>query len=351
MSTTYGDALTKLGLTENNESANSYSLAGQLPGSLTRHVPEKTYHITGLTPNDFIKKHGATAFDMADLAKKFKKICTDFNAPLNINVASRAVEFCSKMIYEVGPEARKVDKRHADKIWKFFFMYKDGNKCITRAAYVSTYKHNTSSYVQEYEEGVKITLSVKSASLLAVMTLEKLNELAVAQTPAVFLLTPLAGAVFSKEDIPAMAALFENCTPTQMVKFINARCQSGDHYLENSKIYIAAIAAIVATRNVKDRSMRYGIVGKTLKQYLNADKISDVKKFEVLAGFGHGGVPSDMSPDKLIAAYDTIRKISPRSISHNVSQSQLISTVYAPGTSSGRPTSPSTLVSGSPDSE
>lgn len=44
---------------------------------------------------------------------------------LTIDGKSKAVEFCSKIIFEIGPESRNVKKDDGNKVWKFKFSYKD----------------------------------------------------------------------------------------------------------------------------------------------------------------------------------------------------------------------------------
>jgi hypothetical protein len=53
---------------------------------------------------------------MDELKRQFKKHCPDYMDPLQINKGLKAVEFCSEVIYEVGPESRKVKKRTGDKV-------------------------------------------------------------------------------------------------------------------------------------------------------------------------------------------------------------------------------------------
>lgn len=96
-----------------------------------------------------------------------------------------------------------------------------------------------------------------------------------------------------------------------MVNIINTSAQLGGHYLPNSRAHVAACVAIVATRNVKEDKIREGIIGKTLKQYLNVKKQFDENKFNMYARYAHGGVPSHLSPDKLIRLFDDIQKVSP----------------------------------------
>lgn len=73
----------------------------------------------------------------------------------------------------------------------------------------------------------------------------------------------------------------------------------------------AAVASIGATRNLKDEKMKHGIIGKTMKQYISKKKEWDLKEFEIFCSFGHGGVPSDISPDKLIQVFESIQKVTP----------------------------------------
>jgi len=128
--------------------------------------------------------------------------------------------------------------------------------------------------------------------------------------PQVALLSPLAGSVFSKDDIPKIAQAL-GATSTRIVQVINASSQSGGHYLKDSKLHIAIVAAIVATRGVKDKKMKDSIIGKTIKQYLNAKKEFKMRHFEVYAEFGHVGVPSNLSPDNLLKMFDDIQKMTP----------------------------------------
>nr|QMP82411.1 nucleocapsid protein [Coleopteran phasma-related virus OKIAV243] len=328
-SITFPGALRELGIDdEDSSAATTFKTEGTLPGSIIQHTVSKEYIMLGVTPADFIKKHGATALDFAGIVSHFKLICEDFMDTLQMDVRSKAVEFCSKMIYEVGPEARQIRKKDSDKTWKFLFMYKVENRLVVKVAFVSTYKKEESEYVLE-KSNTKITLSVKTASLLALLVLEQLNELGVNQPDPICLLTPLAGAVFSREDIPAIAQL-RNRTAHQVLNTINASCQSGGFNLPCSNAAVAAVAAIVATRNVKDERMKNGIIGKTLKQYLMHKKTWNDRVFETYAKFGHGGVPANLAPENLIRLFDDIHKVSPVIATIAAKQTAQKSQVMAP---------------------
>lgn len=309
-STTIQTALQVLGLDPaDNENTNNYTTAGVTPASLLTHTVKRDYVILGVTPQEFIEKHGSAAFDFDAIRRHFSLICEDFETALSLDTPSRAVEFCSKMIYEVGPEARQVRKKDGDKTWRFMFVYNKRDRLQTKVAFVSTYKTDEASYKVETEP-TKITLSVKTASLLAIIILNRLNAISMNMTPSVILLSPLAGSVFSKDDIPTIADAI-HAQPLKVVQIINASCQSGGHYLRDSRLHCAAVASIVATRSIKDKRLKDAIIGKTIKQYLNMKKEFNARFYEAYAEFGHGGVPSNLSPDNLVKLFEDIQKITP----------------------------------------
>nr|QXV86665.1 MAG: nucleocapsid protein [Tibet bird virus 1] len=327
---TFQDALTSLQIADPEASA-TYKVSGTAPNQLLNHTIKKDYIILGITPEDFIKKHGSVQFDFEKLTKEFKKICYDYLDPLMQGVASRAVEFCSKMLYEVGPESRQVKKKDGDKVWKFDFIYKDNatGKVIIKVAFVCTFKDDKNEYIPEATTD-KIVLTVKHASLLAINTLELINQIALTMTPEVVLLTPLAGAVYSKDDLAALATELQ-IGKIDAINIINASCQSGGHFLKNSRMHCAVVAAIVATRNVKDPKMQNSIIGKTIKQYLSMKKKWDSPKFEVYATFANGGVPTNLSPDNLVKLFDDIKRILPTKAALAAKQTLTTTTVQAPG--------------------
>lgn len=308
----------------------NFTTAGQTPASLLSHTVKRDYVILGVTPQEFIDRHGSSAFDFEGIRRHFSLICEDYENALALETPSKAVEFCSKMMYEVGPEARQVRKKDGDKTWRFMFVYNDNNKLKTKVAFVSTYKTDDASYKIEKEEN-KITLSVKTASLLAVVILNKLNEISMSLEPPIILLSPLAGSVFSKDDIPLIAEGVRT-TAHKVVCVMNASCQGGGQYLRDSRLHCAAVSSIVATRGIKDKKMRDAILGKTVKQYLNAKKELNPRYYEVYAEFGHGGVPSNLSPDNLIKLFDDIQKITPIQAARNARQTAQRSQVMAPQT-------------------
>lgn len=80
---------------------------------------EKEYMIIKITPEELITAH--SGIDLKKINSEFKKHCPDYNAHLSANKKSETIEFCSKIIYEVGPETNKVKKGSGVKTWKFYF--------------------------------------------------------------------------------------------------------------------------------------------------------------------------------------------------------------------------------------
>ncbi|KAK4887493.1 hypothetical protein RN001_003764, partial [Aquatica leii] len=187
----------------------------------------------GMTPEDFIKHHGTMQFDMTTLAAAFKTICKDYMEPLVLEQASMGVEFCSKVLYEIGPGSRQVKKQDGDKVWKLIFPYNVNNKVITKVAYICTFKNG-----QQVETGVVsngcIVLTIKQASLLAILELDMINEISCGGPSPIVLLTPLAGAVFAKEDLFKLSKELGVNLAT-ITSVVNSSAQSGGQYLPNSK--------------------------------------------------------------------------------------------------------------------
>ncbi|WBM84617.1 MAG: nucleoprotein [hymenopteran phasma-related virus OKIAV227] len=274
------------------------TITGTKPAQLVLHTMGKDYVITGITSKDFTDMHTGAEFDFTELQKTFKQHCNDYGDDLVENVPSKALEFCSKVIYEVGPESRKVKKGTGDKVWKFIF----GTGKDAHIVYVATFKSENALYNPEASTH-HMVLTIKQAGLLAIMTFGHAVAYAYL-THAKVLFTPLAGACFSKEDLVAFANSLNINVETLIIK-INASCQSGGHYVPVSDPNIAIVSAIAATRNVKEDSLRQSIVMKLVKQYINVGKMPDKDLLRRCAPFATGGVPTEFSFDELIKLYDT----------------------------------------------
>jgi len=310
--------------------ATEYHAAGSKPESLATHLVEKTFEITGVTPEDFVTKHAAEQFDYAALKASFAKHCLDYGQDLKTGTPSMAVDFCAKIIFEVGPDSRKVKKGTSDKVWKFIFT----NGASKHVVFVATYKQETSEYKQE-ATAKHMVVSLKQAGLLAMETFTRLVVYAQVGSQPHILLTPLAGAVFSRDDIPKLAEELE-VTIAAVTVAINVSCQSGGHYIQGSMPEIAMCASISATRNLKEASMRAAIVSKVTKQYITRLKKPNMEVFMKVAKYATGGVPQEFQYEKLVEAYDRSQNIrmSKMQQARVTSQSGIQSTIVIPSASS-----------------
>ncbi|XP_076246518.1 uncharacterized protein LOC143186694 [Calliopsis andreniformis] len=177
----------------------SYNDSGSKPAVLMAHTIAKEYTIIGVTAKEFFEKHTGMDFNMTELRNIFKKHCDDYMEELHNDVKSKAVEFCSKVIYEVGPESRKVKKGTGDKVWKFIFKVGSEDHFV----FIATYKQENAEFKPENTRNTMI-LSLKQAALLVHETLARLVRIECMLDKV--LLTPLAGACFCKEDLNQLSA-------------------------------------------------------------------------------------------------------------------------------------------------
>lgn len=275
------------------------------------HAKAREYTILGITPSQFMQEHGGDLFDYELLKKGFKLICTDFGNELSMDEKSRSVQFCSKMIYTVGPESRSVKQKMGDKTWVFKFPYSEDGKLVVKDAFVCTFKNEGAKYDLSVNNANRMVLSVRHASSLAIETMNRITDICVMQNPPTVMLTPLCGAIFSRNDISKMVEVLGLPLST-VVRMLNTSCQSGGHYLEDSELAVAALASIVANNKLGSKGKndeRTQIITKVIKQYLNHQKTYTPSVFTALSRFATGGVPTDLEPNKLIKIYTANKEI------------------------------------------
>ncbi|CAH0393873.1 unnamed protein product [Bemisia tabaci] len=122
-------------------------------------------------------------------------------------------------------------------------------------------------------------------------------------------ITHLTGAVFSKEDIKALAQELKVSLGT-VVRVVNKSCQSGAHYLDESDIHVAAVAALTATKAMTNKNLRMSIIRKTLRQFQTAGKHFNHDTFKIYSQRSSGGLPEDMLPEKLVEDYEAYREVA-----------------------------------------
>lgn len=298
-----------LNLPQTTDFSSLTDVRGLSPNEIMGHAKAREYTILGITPNQFMQEHGGDLFDYDQLKKNFKQICEDFGNELTMDEKSQAVQFCSKMIYTVGPESRSVKQKMGDKTWVFKFPYSIEGKLVVKAAFVCTFKNEGAKYDLNANNSNRMVLSVRHASLLTIETMNQITDICVRQNPPTVMLTPLCCAIFSRTDIMKMVEVLSLTLPV-VVRMLNSSCQSGGHYLNDSELAVAALASIVATSKLGAKGKhdeRTQIITKVIKQYLNHQKAYEPSVFTALSRFATGGVPTDLEPNKLIKIY-TVNK-------------------------------------------
>lgn len=204
--------------------------------------------------------------------------------------------------------------------------------------HIVTFKNEGRIFTQE--SGAKaMVMTVRQAGLLACRTFSRLVKLAMKETNPILLMTPLAGACFSKDDMQMQRMTEElNTELTEVLIIINESCQSGGHYLDNSDGSVAACAAISATRGLKDEDVKRSIVTKIVKQYFSRGKELDAIKLSIVSKYATGGIPSEFSYDNLLSAFKSAQSAPNRLKSLNAvkTQESILSNVTMPSTSSKR---------------
>lgn len=264
----------------------SYSVAGSKPQALVTHAVAKEYTILGIKADEFMDKHTGMEFNLSELRNVFKLHYDDYMENLEKDIPSKAVDFCSKVIYEVGPGSRKVKKGTGDKVWKFIF--KVGN--IDHYVFIATYKQENS----EFEPSNAVNTMISSLKQAALLVHETLARLVVFGFQANKVLTPLAGACFCKEDLAELAEELAISHSTLITR-INQSTQGGGHYLSHSDIDIAICASYAATKNVKEENLQKSIVVKVIKQYMTQGHIPNKERIRVICRYATGGIPADFS--------------------------------------------------------
>nr|QPL15373.1 nucleoprotein [Hymenopteran phasma-related virus OKIAV233] len=272
----------------------TYSIAGSKPGLLLAHTVAKEYQIVGVTAQEFLDKHTGMDFDLLALRNEFKKHCPDYMEQLILEQPSKSVDFCSKVIYEVGPESRKVKKGTGDKVWKFIFKVAETDHTV----FIATYKQENAEFKTE-NTPTSMILSLKQSALIAHETLARLVKIGLEQNKV--LLTPLAGACFSKEDLDTLALELQT-DKLSIINKINQSTQGGGHYLAHCDIDFAICAGFAATKNVKDENLKKSIIIKMIKQYMTKGHSPDKDRIRIISRFSTGGVPSEFS-------YETINEL------------------------------------------
>lgn len=88
-----------------------------------------------------------------------------------------------------------------DRTWAFKFPYYENGTLSCKVAYVCTFKAKDAKYNMKRENPDKMVLSVRHASLLAMLTICRITDICCQLPVPTIMPTPLCGAIFSKLDI------------------------------------------------------------------------------------------------------------------------------------------------------
>ncbi|AOF41425.1 nucleocapsid, partial [Seattle Prectang virus] len=298
------DALTSLKIEENDATRKEIEVSGLIPGSVINSDIKKDIIILGLTPESFVKEYAAVEFNFTDLCKTFATHCKDFLEDLSMTTQSQSLEFSAKILFEVGPYIRNEKKSKGDKAIRFRFPYiKDGKELSCHSVIVSTFRENVYNTKDNTDKVMVITF--KQAGMLAMITFNKMINLAWNNGGSV-LMTPLCGAVYSRESINDMAIELK-MSENNVIMMINCSTTTGGQHLDESDLACAVVSMIATTKKVASKDIRNMMITKVIKQYSAKHKQYDSAKFAVLSKYALGGVPQGMDAETLIENFSNIQ--------------------------------------------
>ncbi|XP_026481766.1 calcium/calmodulin-dependent protein kinase type IV-like [Ctenocephalides felis] len=213
----------------------------------------------------------------SELQEKFTEICPDYADEVMLNTRSKALEFAAKVFHEIGFVGKNMNKYTNLFSCKFCFP----------------------------NEGDK---GAKQARLLALCTFNKVAEVKYYDNKTI-MLTPLAQALFSKDDIPKIASAL-NANVTDVIKTINCSAQAGGHVLLEFELHCSIVCYLVFTKNIEDKKVKFNFIDSMMKQYVAADKPFLEDKFRVYCGYA-----LDVIAIRL--AYDLTNEVTKRLMKDN----------------------------------
>ncbi|XP_023033172.1 uncharacterized protein LOC111518967 [Drosophila willistoni] len=214
-------------------------------------------------------------FDFEKLLLTFGEICPDFATEPNYMNATISRRFAEQVIFEFSKDAKKAKKEKRDQTWILKF---ENIKYPVRIK-VTTFNTKTPPQIQPSLVNNCLQLNFKQASLLAVHKYCQLVPHQVKRNQIV--LTPLAGAVFNKNDLPKLAEAL-NEPLDKLIMSIISSSQTDGYYLAHSRCHIALV---VLMNTISDLQMRCSLLKKTIKMYKLHGKDFDIQKFKIFSEF------------------------------------------------------------------
>lgn len=206
------------------------------------------------------------------------------------------------------------NKKRQEEIEKKWTTIKDGENFATVGMIVvSTFKSTSAPTAQpKLAGGNVLLLTIKQATIVGLYILEKFTKVACEKDHDI--LTPLSGAVFSRDSLTKMmqdpvisAAFGSKC---KLVDSINKSAQNGGQFLEGSRADVAAVCVLIGTANVKKQEERKSIVQRTMKQFFTMKREGSKDVFKAMLPFGTGGLPEEWTFEVLSEIQETSRRQS-----------------------------------------
>ncbi|XP_044313696.1 uncharacterized protein LOC108038282 isoform X2 [Drosophila rhopaloa] len=240
-------------------------------------------------------------FDFKKLKQTFVELCPDFKEEPDYEKATVSRRFAQEVIFTYSKEAAAAKSQKKDVSWTLRLDVENENGATIRSEVkIQTHWVRDPPQNQPFVMRGLLLLSFKQASLLAV---EKYCQLVPHQVErGEVVLTPLAGAVFSKFEMTKLAEAVGEPLDKVIVAVISS-CQTDGYYLEHSRCHIALVALI---KTVSDFKMRSSIVKKTIKMYKLHGKEFDMDKFKVWSTFLRKSAPAKRQDDSDGDDYDKL---------------------------------------------
>lgn len=294
---------------------------------------------------------------IAEVAKILPSILDDFNW----DSSYKALDVMRRIIYNIGPETRSVKKgKNADIHWRlritetvqpeqitklrtidfgsysangvlepnaeatndklkksvedFWKKFKDGeNHATAGMIMISTFKSTSAPTDQpKLSAGNVLLLTVKQATIIGLHILGKFTRISCDSGHDI--LTPLSGAVFSRDSLnrmfadPVIKEAFKD--KHNLIDCINKSAQNGGQFLNGSRTDVAAVCVLIGTMNVKKQEERKSIVQRTMKQFFAQKRPISKKVFEAMLPFGTGGLPEEWTFEVISDIHETSKRIS-----------------------------------------
>ncbi|AIA24561.1 nucleoprotein [Orthophasmavirus kigluaikense] len=343
----------------------TFDMHAKTIATMASHPCSRDYNMFLNTCESVSKEYNSAGLDAEKLCREMSYVNPDFMLEPGWEVGHQALNFMAKVIFEVGPETRSVKVGSGtDKSYRFRFVrqydaadigrvaskmgaknppnapstsaarpnavdvvtaYKakirehsvengEAGTVVSGMVIVKTYKNTIAPQSEPTVKNGVLVLTIKQASFLALYKFKEFVKVCVARDTTI--LTPLCGAIFSRDDIDLMLADPEIkaviTDKTELLVALNLSAQNGGQFVEGSRTDIAGVCAIMGTVNV-EKKLRMQIISKTAKQFLAKDRPMDKGLFHAVGKYAAGGLPAEWQAEILVqeleAAKITYRQI------------------------------------------